>query len=91
MPVVHGSPPTAYRPGMRQKILRARRRRRAGGEADPIAFDPGASVRQVGLIESGTGAIHGPLAIVAALVAAVTLAGVRAWWRANTRISADHD
>ena len=49
--------------------------------SDPIAFDPGASVRQVGLAESGTGAMHGPLAIVAALAAAMTLAGVRAWWR----------
>lgn len=69
---------------MRQKVLRSRRRPPAGEQTDPIAFDPGASVRQVGLIESGTGAMHGPLAIVAALAAAVTLAGVRAWWRANT-------
>jgi hypothetical protein len=74
---------------MRQKMLRSRGRKQSGEELDSIAFDPGASVRQVGLIESGTGAMHGPLAIVAALVAAVTLAGVRAWWRANTRTPGD--
>ena len=72
---------------MRQKRLSPRRPRRARRESIP--FDPGASVRQVGLIESGTGAIHGPLAIVAALVAAISVAGLRAWWRANTREPGD--
>ena len=54
-------------------------------------YDPGASLRQVGLIESGTGFMYGPLAIAAALLAALSLAGLRAWWRANTRDPGDRD
>ena len=70
---------------MRQKG-RANRRRPA---RTSTPYDPGASLRQVGLIESGTGFMHGPLAIAAALLAALSLAGLRAWWRANTRSDRD--
>lgn len=40
---------------------------------------------EIGLIESGNGFQQGPLAIAAALIAALSLAGIRAWWRASTR------
>ncbi len=33
--------------------------------------------------------MHGPLAIALALIAAFSLAGLRAWWRANTRRPGD--
>jgi hypothetical protein len=72
---------------MRQKTVGPRRRRR--GRPESVPFDPGASARQVGLIETGTGAVHGPWAIVAAVVAAVSIAGIRAWWNANTRPPSD--
>ncbi len=73
----------AYILDMRQK------RRRGITEAptsdDSLGIDLGASARQIGLIESGNGFQQGPLAIAMALIAALSLTGIRAWWRANTR------
>lgn len=57
---------------------------------DSPDFDLGASARQIGLIESGNGFQQGPLAIAMALIAALSLTGIRAWWRANTRTQDDH-
>lgn len=71
---------------VRQKRIGPRRWRRAEPEPAPIDVDVGASVRQVGLIESGTGMPHGPVAIVLAVGAAVILTGGRALWRAFTRV-----
>lgn len=66
-----------------------RRKRLGGGRSratpEPVPYDFGASARQVGLIESATGAMHGLGGVIMALVAAVSMAAVRAWWRANTR------
>ena len=57
---------------------------------DSPGFDLGASARQIGLIESGNGFQQGPLAIAMALIAALSLTGIRAWWRANTRTQDHH-
>ncbi len=64
---------------------RGRRRR------ESVPYDPAASVQQLGLAESGSGGMYGPIALVAALLAALSLAGLRAWWRANTRSPGDPD
>lgn len=71
-------------------ILDMRQKRRRGITKAPTyddspGIDLGASARQIGLIESGNGFQQGPLAIAVALIAALSLAGIRAWWRANTR------
>ena len=72
---------------MRQKRRILRRTKPRGS----VPYDPGASARQLGLIETGSGAMYGPLALLAALLGALTLAGLRAWWRANTRRPDDPD
>jgi hypothetical protein len=67
---------------MRQKWVGGRRPR---PRRDPVPYDVGASVRQVGLIESATGWMHGIWAVALTVVAVASTAALRAWWRANTR------
>lgn len=77
-------------------MLRAMAKRRRNRTAvntpatgDPIPVDLGASVRQVGLVETATGLSHGPTAILVALGAALLLVPARAIWRALTGRSGD--
>lgn len=60
----------------------SRRRRR---EPASIPLDMGSTARQVATIETGTGVMHGPFAVILAVATAVAVTGARALWKAFTR------
>lgn len=45
----------------------------------------GSTARQVATIETGTGVMHGPFAVILAVATAVAVTGARALWKAFTR------
>ncbi|HYH93490.1 MAG TPA: hypothetical protein VD763_10050 [Candidatus Saccharimonadales bacterium] len=54
-------------------MAKRKRSRHPDAGGDSVPFDPGASMRQIGLFESANGAPHGLLAIIAAVLAALVL------------------